>query len=138
MKLTIAVVSCMLVGLVSCQQYQPTTPIPIVRYENDGVNFDGSYKWAYETGNGIQAQESGYVQPAQDPSQSALNVEGGYSYTAPDGTPISVKYVAGPQGFVPVGDHLPTPPPLPPAIAKLLQFLATQPSTPEPAYNKIK
>ncbi|XP_027845537.2 endocuticle structural glycoprotein SgAbd-8-like [Aphis gossypii] len=138
MKLTIAVVSCMLVSLASCQQYQPTTPIPIVRYENDGVNFDGSYKWAYETGNGIQAQESGYVQPAQDPSQSALNVEGGYSYTAPDGTPISVKYVAGPQGFVPVGDHLPTPPPLPPAIAKLLQFLATQPSTPEPAYNKIK
>lgn len=92
----------------------------------------------YETGNGIQAQESGYVQPAQDPSQSALNVEGGYSYTAPDGTPISVKYVAGPQGFVPVGNHLPTPPPLPPAIAKLLEFLATQPSTPEPAYNKRK
>lgn len=43
---TIAVVSCMLVSLVSCQQYQQTTPIPIVRYENDGVNFDGSYKWA--------------------------------------------------------------------------------------------
>lgn len=92
----------------------------------------------YETGNGIQAEESGYVQPAQDPNQSALNVQGGYSYTAPDGTPISVKYVAGPQGFVPVGDHLPTPPPLPPAIAKLLEFLATQPSTPEPAYNKRK
>jgi len=36
----------MLVSLVSCQQFQPTTPIPIVRYENDGVNFDGSYKWA--------------------------------------------------------------------------------------------
>lgn len=92
----------------------------------------------YETGNGIQAEESGYVQPAQDPNQLTLNVQGGYSYTAPDGTPISVKYVAGPQGFVPVGTHIPTPPPLPPAIAKLLEFLATQPSTPEPAYNKRK
>lgn len=48
---------------------QPVTePIPILRQEQE-VNFDGTYKYAYETGNGIQAQESGYLKnigPEQD------------------------------------------------------------------------
>lgn len=43
------------------QQYDPsTTPIPIIRQEQE-VNFDGSYKYAYETGNGIIAEEEGYL-----------------------------------------------------------------------------
>ena len=40
-----------------------------------------------------------------------------FSYTAPDGTPIKLTFVAdGAGGYQPVGDHLPvgpTPPPLP-------------------------
>lgn len=37
-----------------------TTPIPIIRQEQD-INADGSYKYAYETGNGIIAEEEGYL-----------------------------------------------------------------------------
>ncbi|XP_065205365.1 endocuticle structural glycoprotein SgAbd-8-like [Planococcus citri] len=107
-----------------------TTPIPIIKYENPGVNFDGSYKWSYETGNSIVAEESGYLlNPGSD--QEAQHAEGSYSYTAPDGTLISVTYVAGPEGFVPQGAHLPTPPPVPEAIAKALEYIRSLPPSPE-------
>lgn len=34
------------VALASAAPQQPNQPpIPILKYENDGVNFDGSYKW---------------------------------------------------------------------------------------------
>ena len=57
--------------------------------------------------------------------------QGSYSYTAPDGTRITITYTADENGFVPQGDHLPTPPPIPPEIQKALDFLATQPQQPD-------
>jgi hypothetical protein len=44
---------------------------------------------------------------------------GGWSYVAPDGTTYSVRFVAGPDGFVPEGDHLPKAPALPPALQRV-------------------
>lgn len=35
------------------------------------INFDGSYKWAYETGNGIAAEEQGFLKNAGVPDQEA-------------------------------------------------------------------
>ncbi len=53
------------------QVNQPTTePIPILRQEQE-INFDGSYKWAYETGNGIAADEQGFLKNAGVPDQEA-------------------------------------------------------------------
>ena len=70
-----------------------------VRFEND-VSPDGSYQYAFETDNGIQAQERGT--PAQiDENTQTMNVQGGYSYTAPDGSIISMTYVANENGFQP-------------------------------------
>lgn len=40
----------------------------------------------------------------------AMEAQGSYSYTAPDGTKISLQYIANEDGFQPVGEHLPTPP----------------------------
>ena len=82
--------------------------------------------FSYASGNGIQAQERGYLKNAgtQDEGQAA---EGSFSYTAPDGSPISIQYIADEGGFRAEGAHLPTPPPVPEAIQRALAFLASQP-----------
>lgn len=67
---------------------------------------------SYATGNGIQHQEEGYNRKI-GPELGEQIVNGGYSYTAPDGKLYSVQYKADAGGFQPIGDHLPTPPPLP-------------------------
>ncbi|XP_075233476.1 endocuticle structural glycoprotein SgAbd-8-like [Lycorma delicatula] len=108
-----------------------TTPIAIIKYENEGVNFDGSYKWNYETANEIVAEESGYVKNLGNPEQETQVAQGSYSYTAPDGSRITLTYIADENGFVPQGAHLPTPPPIPEAIARALEFIKSQPPQPE-------
>nr|XP_040239182.2 pupal cuticle protein 20-like [Anopheles coluzzii] len=119
--------------------YQQTTPIPILRYENVN-NGDGSYRFDYATGNGIQHQEEGFLRNL-GPEKSEQVVSGGYSYTAPDGQLYSVQYKADANGFQPVGDHLPTPPPLPQALqeaydlhARLHAEAAARPQN--PAYQE--
>lgn len=54
-------------------------------------------------------------------------MQGSFQYTADDGTPISLTYIADENGFQPQGAHLPTPPPIPPAIQRSLDFLAANP-----------
>lgn len=116
-------------------QQSYTTPIPILRYENVN-NGDGSYRFDYATGNGIQHQEEGYNRKIA-PEQGEQIVSGGYSYTAPDGKLYSIQYKADAGGFQPVGDHLPTPPPLPQELqeaynlhAKLFAEAAARPKNP--------
>lgn len=111
------------------QQQASTEPIPILRQEQE-VNYDGSYKYLYETGNGIKAEEAGSLKSIA-PDQNAMVAIGSYSYTAPDGQVISVKYVADENGFQPQGEHLPTPPPIPAAIQRALEYLASLPPTTE-------
>ncbi|XP_017786011.1 PREDICTED: pupal cuticle protein 20-like isoform X2 [Nicrophorus vespilloides] len=93
--------------------------IPILRYDNEN-NGDGSYSYAYETGNGIKAQEQGALKNAgsQNEAQSAT---GSFSYTGPDGQQYAVQYTADENGFRPQGAHLPTPPPIPEAILRSIE-----------------
>lgn len=53
-------------------------------------------------------------------------------YNAPDGTPIAISWTADEFGTQVAGTHIPTPPPIPPAIQRALEWIAKQPSTPEP------
>ncbi|XP_068143205.1 pupal cuticle protein 20 [Drosophila tropicalis] len=92
--------------------------IPIIKLESK-VNTDGSYKYEYETGNGIMVEEMGYIN-----GNEAQTAEGSFSYTSPEGQSISVTYIADENGFQPQGDHLPTPPPIPIEIQEALDKLA--------------
>lgn len=66
------------------QSHYSTTPIPIVKYDSQ-QNHDGSYNYAYETGNGIQVQEQGYVKNAGVKDAEIQVAQGFYSYVGPDG-----------------------------------------------------
>lgn len=78
---------------------------------------------SFESADGISRQESG-VMTNQGTEDESPAVRGSYSYTAPDGTLITVNYIADKDGFRAEGAHLPTPPPIPDAIAKSLEYIA--------------
>ncbi|XP_046979335.1 endocuticle structural glycoprotein ABD-4-like [Schistocerca americana] len=108
----------------------PNEPIPILSQEQE-VNFDGSYKYSFETGNGIVQEEQGFLKNAGNPEAEAQVAQGSASYTSPEGVQIRLVYTADENGFVPQGEHLPTPPPIPPAIQRALEYLATLPPQPD-------
>jgi hypothetical protein len=84
--------------------------------------------YSYQTGDGTTAQESGYVKNPGSRDLEAQTVQGSYSYTSPEGTPITVTYTADENGFRAQGAHLPVAPPIPDAILKSLDLIArTQP-----------
>uniref|UniRef100_A0A1Q3FNL5 Putative larval cuticle protein lcp-30 n=1 Tax=Culex tarsalis TaxID=7177 RepID=A0A1Q3FNL5_CULTA len=123
--------------------YVPTTSIPVLAkqaqvrtappkpYDADGwkiirlehnVRKDG-YQYIFETQNGINAEESGRIEPDGNGSEG-LRSTGFYEYVGDDGQLYRVDYVADSNGFIPQGDHIPK---VPPAIEKLLAYLASQP-----------
>lgn len=71
--------------------------MPITSYQND-VNYDGSYSYSYTTGDGSQQQARGFVKNLGQKEIETQVVQGSYSYTSPDGTPISVTYIADENG----------------------------------------
>ncbi|EDW99678.1 uncharacterized protein Dyak_GE23051 [Drosophila yakuba] len=89
----------------------------ITREEVDSADPDGNYRYAYETSNGIQAQEAG----------NPNGISGSSSYISPEGIPITLTYVADENGFQPQGAHLPTAPPIPEAILRALEYIAAHP-----------
>lgn len=84
---------------------------------------------SYETANGIKAEETGTVKKATSPDTTdVIIVKGSVSYTSPEGELITLNYAADDEnGFQPQGAHLPTPPPIPPAIQKALDYLLSLP-----------
>ncbi|XP_072941159.1 endocuticle structural glycoprotein ABD-4-like [Epargyreus clarus] len=95
----------------------------VIRNDFDGPYPDGSYRWALQTDGGIYHEQKGSF-PASSTSEASLLVEGQYQYTAPDGQVIHVLYTADENGFQPTGDHIPTPPPIPEAIQRALDYVA--------------
>ncbi|XP_068206615.1 cuticle protein AMP1A-like [Palaemon carinicauda] len=76
---------------------------------------DGRYNFDVETGNGIVISQSG-----SPVAQGAIASAGQFSYTAPDGTPVSLKFVADENGFQPQSDLLPVAPEFPHPIPQFV------------------
>ncbi|XP_075970550.1 uncharacterized protein LOC142972968 [Anticarsia gemmatalis] len=112
----------------------PDPVVPIVESENYVYAYNGDYHYSYEGGDGTKAFARGELKPADDGSSGG--VVGGYSYTDKDGNDFSLSYTADENGYRPVGAHLPTPPPIPLAIQRALEILATK-TTPEPVTEKL-
>ncbi|XP_047469329.1 cuticle protein CP14.6-like [Penaeus chinensis] len=98
--------------------------VPILR-DDRVIEDDGRYNFDVETGDGIVVSESG--SPSAD---GGINSAGSYSYTAPDGTPVHVEFVANENGFQPQGDHLPVAPefphPIPDFVLEQIAFAAEE------------
>ncbi|XP_075159604.1 pupal cuticle protein Edg-78E-like [Haematobia irritans] len=89
----------------------------VLSFKNDPADAEGNYAYAFETSNGIQQQEAG----------NPAGVAGSYEFVSPEGEKFLVSYTADENGYQPVGDHLPTPPPIPEAIVKALEYIAAHP-----------
>ncbi|KAJ8920788.1 hypothetical protein NQ315_004929 [Exocentrus adspersus] len=98
----------------------------IVSLRNDAAPDSSSYDFAFETQNGIAVQESGALGPA-GPEGPAIAATGSYQYTSPEGLPVQISYRADENGFQPIGNVLPTPPPIPEAILRSLEYNAAHP-----------
>ncbi|XP_047469461.1 uncharacterized protein LOC125025491 [Penaeus chinensis] len=105
-------------------RYGSYEQVPILKDERV-IEDDGRYNVDVETGNGILLSESG-----SPVSKGAIASAGLFSYTAPDGTPISLKFVADENGFQPQGDHLPVAPefphPIPDFVLRQIEFAAQE------------
>ncbi|XP_018574122.1 endocuticle structural glycoprotein SgAbd-2-like [Anoplophora glabripennis] len=113
------------------QQSHTVKPfVPIIAESNE-INPDGSFSYSYTTGDGQQAQAQGYLKNAGNKDTEAEVIQGSYSYTASDGTPITVTYIADEFGFRAEGAHLPTPPPIPEAIQQSLALIAQAQKQPQ-------
>ncbi|XP_053639598.2 cuticle protein CP14.6-like [Cherax quadricarinatus] len=95
--------------------------------KHDFVQGDnGDYKLDVETANGIVVAQSG----SSDGPEGAVVKSGQYSYTAPDGTHVVVKFVADENGYQPQSDLLPVAPafphPIPQFVLDQIAFAAEE------------
>ena len=109
-------------------------PEKIVKASNGVGEKLGDYSYTYETEGGILQTEVGKRKYEGTDSETQL-IQGSVQYNAPDGTPIAISWTADEFGTQVSGTHLPTPPPIPPEIARALAWIAKQPTTEEPDYN---
>ncbi|CAB3258082.1 unnamed protein product [Arctia plantaginis] len=105
----------------------------ILRQEQ-AVDPEGSYQWAYETDNGIAANEVGTIKVISEDTVAKV-AQGQASWTAPNGEKVDFTYIADENGYQPQGDILPTPPPIPLEILRALQYIKDHPSPPEAQQN---
>jgi len=88
------------------------------------IDCELSFGRRFESEDGVKVEESGsQKQVGETVEESGTVSKGSYSFTAPDGTVLTVNWVADENGFQATGDHLPTPPPMPDHVVKLLADL---------------
>jgi len=114
----------MLVALlvaVAAARPQDAEPVKIIRQSQEHDTESGSYSFSFEAENGIKVEETGEQKVIGE--EAGTVSKGSFSYPE-NGAIITVNWVADENGFQATGDHLPTPPPVPDHVVKLLADLA--------------
>ncbi|XP_029709541.1 cuticle protein CP14.6-like [Aedes albopictus] len=121
MKLFIGTIALLVALVHAAPQGQKDGSAQIVSQTAD-LQPDGTFNYAFETDNGIKAEDKGTIKQVKVPKfdetgkpigedQVSVSVQtGSFSYTAPDGQIITLTYVADENGFQPQGAHLPVGP----------------------------
>ena len=79
---------------------------------------------SFESADGTKVSENGnQKQVGPKPEDIGTVSKGSYSFTTPDGVVLTVNWVADENGFQATGNHLPTPPPMPEHVVKMLADL---------------
>ncbi|KAH8280460.1 hypothetical protein KR018_007752, partial [Drosophila ironensis] len=94
----------------------------ILRNEQE-VNVD-NFKYALKLDNSVDVEQQGQLHGEE------WKVNGQQAWTSPEGVPVSIQYVADENGYqvVSANPPLPTPPPIPEAIQRALEWIAAHPS----------
>merc|ERR1712011_68280 len=102
---------------------QETKVILILKQTQNHDTEKQENSFSYEAENGISVSESGVQKQIGDKPEEAGTVsQGKFSY--PEGSvTYTINWVADENGFQAKGDHLPTPPPMPAHVVKILEDL---------------
>ena len=100
---------------------QDSRPIAILKQSQNHDTERQEYSFSYEAENGISVSESGVQK--QIGEESGTVSQGRFSYPE-DSKTYTITWVADENGFQATGDHLPTPPPMPEHVVKMLADLA--------------
>eukprot|EP00099_Drosophila_melanogaster_P012030 NP_001286347.1 cuticular protein 49Af, isoform B [Drosophila melanogaster] len=99
--------------------------------QESNVEYNGKYHYHYELKDGSKATQDGVLKSV-NADHNGESVNGKYSFVADDGKTYVVSYTADENGYLAVGDHLPTPPPTPVSVLKALEYIRLHPyKTPE-------
>ncbi|XP_047511956.1 larval cuticle protein LCP-17-like [Pieris napi] len=112
----------------------PDYQVPIVKSNFDSKPDGTGFNYAYEAGNGIVQEAQGVV---KNPNSEAatLEVTGNVKYTAPDGTPVELYYIANEAGYQPTGSHVPK---VPEHVLRAQEYIASHaPKVPENSLKAI-
>ncbi|CAH2107378.1 unnamed protein product [Euphydryas editha] len=110
--------------------------VKIVNSTNYIYAHSGNYHYSYEGTDGTKVSSEGGLKSFDD-NKTGESVSGSVHYKDNEGNDVNLSYTADENGYRPHGDHLPTPPPIPPAIARALKYLATK-TTPQPVTEATK
>lgn len=116
-------------AFVACAFAAPQDQSAINTKQDLDISPDGAYRYVYETSNGIAAQEQG---------QGGYQANGAFSWYSPESKLIQISYVADENGYQPQGAELPTPPPIPDAILRSLEYIRTHPQYEEQQQQQLR
>ncbi|XP_055838438.1 endocuticle structural glycoprotein SgAbd-3-like [Episyrphus balteatus] len=99
------------------------------------IGNDGNFHLRLEDADGTKILEDGHLKKAGDKDGEVI--EGLFSFIK-DGQTFETSFTADENGYQPKGAHIPTPPPVPEAIVRALEYIAKHPAVQSEKLSSIK